>query len=191
VGETKRTFVAIDLDAAVRARFGELQRLLQAGGADVRWVRPDRAHLTLKFLGEATPAEIEAMSAALDEIGPATAPFDVAFGGVGVFPNARRPRVLWIGITEGVEQLRPLAAAVDEHASAAGFEPEQRPFSAHITLGRFRSTSGWERLSGLIEKHAAYEAGRMRAGEVHLIHSILSPDGPAYTALHTARFSGV
>jgi 2'-5' RNA ligase len=190
VADTKRTFVAIDLDAAVRARFGELQRLLGAAGADVRWVRPDRAHLTLKFLGEATAEQIEAMAAALDEIGPSTAPFEVAFGGTGVFPNPRRPRVLWIGITEGVERLRPLAAAIDEAASAAGFEREHRPFSPHITLGRFRSSSGWERLSGLMDKHAGFDAGRMTAADVRLIESVLLAEGPRYTPLHTAPFSG-
>ncbi len=189
MADTKRTFIAIELDALIRARFEELQRVLRRAEADVRWVKPDRAHLTLKFLGEATPEQIEAMEAALDEIAPATAPFGVAFGGLGVFPNERRPRVLWVGISEGVGQLRSLAVAIDEHAAVAGFERERRAFSAHVTLGRFRSLSGWERLRELIESNAAFDAGRMSARQVHLIHSILSPQGPTYAPLHTARFA--
>jgi 2'-5' RNA ligase len=189
VADTKRTFIAIELSPPVRARFDELQRLLKPAGADVRWVRPDRAHLTLKFLGDATDEQIEAMEAALDEIAPATAPFEVAFGGVGVFPNERRPRVLWIGITDGVEELRSLASAVDARAEAAGFERERRAFSAHVTLGRFRSPAGWERLHELVESNAAFDAGRLEAREVALIHSILSPQGPTYVPLHAARFA--
>jgi 2'-5' RNA ligase len=188
VADTKRTFIAIDLNPSVRARFEALQQLLKPAGADVRWVKPDRAHLTLKFLGEATAEQIEAIGTALDEIAPATAPFEVAFGSVGVFPNERRPRVLWVGITDGVEALRSLAAAVDARAEAAGFERERRAFSAHVTLGRFRSPSGWERLRELVASNAAFDAGRLEAREVHLIQSILSPQGPTYVPLHTARF---
>lgn len=189
VADTKRTFIAIDLSPTVRARFEELQRLLRPAGADVRWVKPDRAHLTLKFLGEATAEQIDAIGEALDEIAPATAPFDVAFGGVGVFPNERRPRVIWVGISEGAEQLRALAAAIDARSEAAGFERERRGFSAHVTLGRFRSPSGWERLHELVGSNAAFDAGRLEAREVCLIHSILSPQGPRYLPLHRAGFA--
>ena len=147
MAETKRTFIAIELADPVRERFEQLQRLLRPAGADVRWVRPDRAHLTLKFLGDATHEQIEAMQTALDEIAPTAAPFGVAFRGTGVFPNERRPRVLWVGIAEGVEQLRET-----------------------------------------MRSSAAFDAGRMEAGELHLIHSILSPQGPTYVPLHTARF---
>jgi len=187
VAETKRTFIAIDLEASVRQHLAELQRRLQRADADVRWVKPERAHLTLKFLGDSTAEQIRAMEAALDQIAAAEAPFEVAFQGIGVFPNERRPRVLWVGITQGVERLQTLAAAIDEQA-AAGFEPERRGFSPHVTLGRFRSPAGWDRLRALIEANAAYDAGRLRAAEVRLIHSILSPQGPTYTPLHAAPF---
>lgn len=190
MAETKRTFIAIDLTPAVRERFDEAQRLLRRAGADVRWVKSSHAHLTLKFLGEATAEQIGELGAALDEIAPGVVPFDVAFGGLGVFPDQRRPRVLWVGITGGVEQLKPLAAAVDARAVDAGFERERRSFAPHITLGRFRSAQGWPELSKLVAANASFDAGRMPAAEVHLIHSILSPQGPTYTALHTARFGG-
>ena len=190
MGETKRTFVAIDLTPAVRERFDEAQRLLRRAGADVRWVRSDRAHLTLKVLGEASARQIEMMAAALDEIAADVAPFEVAFGGLGVFPDQRRPRVLWIGITGGVEQLKPLAAAVDVRAVKAGFERERRGFAAHITLGRFRSNQGWPELDKLVAVNASFDAGRVQATEFHLIHSILSPQGPTYIPLHAARFKG-
>ncbi len=189
MAETKRTFIAIDLDEAVRARFRELQRLLRPAEADVRWVKPERAHLTLKFLGEVTAEQIGAMSAALDEIAPATAAFEVGFGGLGVFPNERRPRVLWVGMTTGTQEVRALAAAIDERAAAAGFARERRPFSAHLTLGRFRSPAGWERLRDLIEANHGFDAGRIEARDVHLIHSLLSPESPTYSPLHTARFA--
>ncbi len=188
MAETKRTFIAIELDGAVRARFEALQEVLQRARADVRWVKPDRAHLTLKFLGEATLDQIETMRVALDEIAPDEAPFEVVFRGLGVFPDGRRPRVVWVAIVEGVERLRALAAAIDERAAAAGFKRERRGFSPHVTLGRFRSPSGWDRLRALMEANAAFDAGRMTAGEVRLIHSILSPQGPTYVPLHAARF---
>ena len=186
--DTKRTFIAIELDGAVRARFEALQGALRRAGADVRWVKPDRAHLTLKFLGEATADQIAAMQGALDEIAAAEAPFEVAFQGLGVFPNERRPRVVWVGIIEGVDRLRALAAAIDERAAAAGFERERRGFSPHVTLGRFRSASGSERLHEVMKSNAGFDAGRMEAVEVRLIHSMLSPQGPTYVPLHAARF---
>ena len=186
--DTKRTFIAIELDGAVRARFEALQGALRRAGADVRWVKPDRAHLTLKFLGEATADQIAAMQGALDEIAAAEAPFEVAFQGLGVFPNERRPRVVWVGIIEGVERLRALAAVIDERAAAAGFERERRGFSPHVTLGRFRSPSGAERLREMMKSNAAFDAGRMEAAEVRLIHSMLSPQGPTYVPLHAAGF---
>jgi 2'-5' RNA ligase len=189
VAETKRTFIAIELDEAVRARFRELQRLLRPAEADVRWVKPERAHLTLKFLGEATADQIGAMSAALDEIAPATAAFEVGFGGLGVFPNEHRPRVLWVGITTGTEQVRTLAAAIDERAARAGFARERRPFSGHLTLGRFRSPSGWDGLRKLVEANGDFDAGRIAVRHLHLIHSLLSPEGPKYTPLHTAQLA--
>lgn len=186
--ETKRTFIAIDLDESIRSRFAEVQDHLRAVRADMRWVRPEQAHLTLKFLGDATADQIEVMASALDAIAADATPFEIGFAGLGVFPNERRPRVLWIGLGEGTAHVRPVAAAIDQAAEAVGFERERRPFSGHITLGRFKSDSGWERLRDRMHEQVGFDAGRMTVGAVHLIESVLSPQGPQYTTLHTAPF---
>ena len=183
-----RAFVAVDLNDEVRGSFGRIQDKLAASDADVKWVKPNNAHLTLKFLAEISEQDAESIKGFLDETAKGTRPFTVAFSGLGFFPNERRPRVLWVGIDEGVDELRELAGKIDNMTATLGIPKEKREFSPHLTLGRFKSNRNLDELLRLVENSRDFRAGEFDAGEVHLIQSVLSRSGPTYTKLHTARF---
>ena len=184
--EKLRTFIAIDLDPDVRSRFKSAQDLLETTGADIRWVKPERAHLTLKFLGDTASDQVEDIGSALKSIASDTDDFEVVFGGLGVFGPKKRPRVLWVGVQTGLEQLRGLQKAIDRTLKKAGFDPETKEYSPHLTLGRFRSNKNAGALLEFMDTHPQKDCGRLKACAVHLIKSTLTPAGPVYEKLITA-----
>ena len=139
-----RTFIAIDLPAplrqALRARQEQLQRDLAAVEPSplFRWSAVEGIHLTLRFLGDTTPQQGEAVAEVLRALAAQWSPFTLRVGGLGGFPNLRRPRVLWLGVDGEVEALARLQAAVEASAVAAGFAPEPKAFRPHLTLARVR-----------------------------------------------------
>lgn len=181
-----RLFFAVELDGAVRRAAARLAADLSLalgadGGARVSWVRPDNMHLTLRFLGETpeprVPGLIEAFAAPL-----ATPAFELRFAGVGTFPPRGPARVIWLGITEGHEALAGVHAEVEGRLAALGFDREERPFRAHLTLGRVRDRLG-PRAATIIGGTAATGLPVSAAREVTLFESRLSPRGATYTAL--------
>ena len=144
-----RSFIAVDLSAPVRAALQRLRDQFAQLKCDVRWVRAEGVHVTLKFLGWVEPARLEQIQtdARRRRRRPACAP--VRARGLGAFPNLRRPRVLWVGL-EG-EGLAELAACVEEAMSRLDFEPEKRGFTPHITLGRVNGMRGWSRRGGVVQ----------------------------------------
>jgi 2'-5' RNA ligase len=181
--ETIRAFIAVQIPDEVKARFGEIQRDLQASGADVRWVKPGNAHITLQFLGDTRTDLIEPIESALRRVAASHHAFDVSVGGLGVFPNERRPRVVWIGISQGADSLASLQSAVSEETKKLGFKSEKREYSPHITLGRVKTPKNLEALIRLLDANRDFRAGTFRPVQLHLIRSTLSPQGPTYTAL--------
>ena len=181
-----RLFVALELSDAVRMTVRELLDRLQRARADVRWVRPEGMHLTLKFIGEVPEEKVAPIKRALAQAASAK-PVAMAFRGLGYFPNERRPRVLWIGI-EASENLAELAAQLEAALEPLGIARENRPFVPHLTLGRFKSA---KRLAQLQEEVAALpstEFGRIEAGEFFLFQSKLSPKGAEYSKLERFAF---
>jgi len=185
-----RAFVAIELNDEVRRGVGRIQDKLSVSGADVKWVKPKNAHLTLKFLADISETDADSIKGFLDEIAEGTPAFKTAFSHLGFFPNDRRPRVLWVGISEGADDLKVLAGKIDDKIATLGIPKEKRGFSPHLTLGRIRSGKNLNELLSLVGSSKEYEAGELVAGEIHLIQSVLSGSGPTYTKLHTASFSG-
>ena len=194
-----RLFVAIDIDEAIRER---LTRFLEgvrafAPGSEVRWVRPDSLHLTLKFIGEAGPERVQQIQRALGAIRAQTAEF--SFKGYGFFPTVKAPRVFWIGIQAG-PNLATLAAAVDASLAPFSIARERQPYTPHLTLARAgsgrpqRSASDAPsaRFHKLQEKLAAVpepEFGTMTAREFFLYESKLSPKGAEYRKIQRFALS--
>ena len=180
-----RSFIAIEVPELLRVKMEGVQRDLRRTGADVKWVRPEGIHLTLKFLGSISPEETEKISQAIAPIVAHWAPFFLRIRGLGCFPSARNPRIIWLGIDQGVEAVLALQKAIENGASAEGFAPEDRPFKAHLTLGRVRSPKGRAALNECLDPHKDVEIGVFRADQVYLFKSELRPSGAVYTKLCT------
>jgi len=177
-----RCFVAIECGGnELAAKFTDVRTMLETTRADVKFVEPENVHLTLKFLGEIMPSLVEQVSQVVKDTG--FQPFSARLEGVGVFPNLRRPRVVWAGISDGVSQLVEVWKDVDTKLSRLGFEREKRGFSPHITIGRVRSGRNRDRLIEELSTLSDYVFGDLHVDRVALKKSVLTPRGPIYTTL--------
>ncbi len=186
MAERIRTFIAIELPAAVRRGLGQLQERLKRDRPPVRWVAPDKIHVTLAFLGEIPAERVAVVGDCLARAAAAAAPFEIEAAGLGVFPNANRPRVVWVGIQGEMEALRALHARLESELAAQGFPKEGRPFSPHLTLGRVRDRAAppeVRALGKLVGELQAPSLGRWRVAQAAVIRSDLRPEGPLYTVL--------
>jgi 2'-5' RNA ligase len=183
-GKTHRLFVALEPPDAVRRRIAaRATALRQAAGRhaeDVRWVPVENLHLTVQFLGAVPEQRVESVADAVRAAAAASRPLALEVKGAGGFPNARRPRVIWLGLEGDVESARALVADVGRRLAPLGFAPEARPWSAHLTLGRARDPRGAPGLGGALVARAQEDGIPWRAGELVLIESHLSPKGPRY-----------
>jgi 2'-5' RNA ligase len=177
----KRLFVAIGLPAALKEKLGELQAQLKRFARDDKWVRLESIHLTLKFLGYVAPEQIPSLQDAFLPVISKYSSFSVHVRGVGFFPNPRRPSVLWAGVE--AQEIFPLQAAIEDATERLGFEKENRAFSPHLTLCRFRDPRGLLPLAQEVQKNTALDIGTFKAEEVTLYESILRRDGAQYVAM--------
>jgi 2'-5' RNA ligase len=185
-----RLFTAIELDPGVRetivGRQTELARALDSANTGLRLVRPAQLHLTLVFLGEVEEARVPAIVRTMSADLP-IAPFEIEFASCGVFPPRGPARVLWLGIDRGARQVTALFDAVSERLQQVGVPRETRPFSPHLTLGRWRDRGARIRSAALPDVGLV---ARQRVESVTLFHSRLLPQGPEHTPLAHARLSG-
>jgi 2'-5' RNA ligase len=182
-GSGIRSFVAVDLEAPVQQAVRELQAELARIKADVRWVRPEGLHVTLKFLGSVEAARLERVRAALAAAMADQPVLHVHVHGLGAFPGWRRPRVVWVGLHG--DGMGELAARVDDALARLGFEREQRAFTPHLTLGRVNSPRGWARLEEVCKAHLDDDCGESDIDAVTIYRSTLQRGGAVYTSLWT------
>lgn len=193
-----RAFIAVELDPALRTGIaGTQDRLRRALGktipdARVQWVRPESIHLTLKFLGAVEERRVSEIADAVGHALSGHPSMTLEVGGLGVFPDLQRPRVLWMGLSgpepaSGHPQgVAVLAAAVDRALVTIGFLPEDRPFSPHLTLARIkdRGREMGKALQELGWLDAPQPAGSLHVRSVSLMKSDLHPSGAVHTRLH-------
>lgn len=184
-----RSFVAIDIPESIRQQLDDLILKLRESRADVKWVKPKSIHLTLKFLGNVEEDRIPKIIDVMRKIVENVSPFTVSVEGTGVFPNERRPRVLWVGVQKGSETLIRLASNLDSRLTALGFEREKRSYSPHLTLGRVRSSKRIESVMDLFHS-AAFQESDFYCEDIHLMKSDLRPEGAVYTVLEKIKLQG-
>ena len=188
MSETVRAFFAAPIDAATRDRVVSLCSRLAESGAQVKWVEPENIHVTLLFLGEIAEGVVEEVAAAGKEVAAAVGPFEVSLRGVGAFPNLGRPGTLWVGVEAGADRLQDLNARLRKKLKPIdSVTLESRPYTPHLTLGRVRSDKNRSALVDSARKFADWTAGPTLVDEIHLFKSELTPTGPVYTSLATAR----
>jgi 2'-5' RNA ligase len=182
-----RSFLAIEVSVPVLKRIERIQEDFKSSDPDVRWVSPDKIHLTLKFFGDIEGSQIDSIMSSIEKPVQSTQPFQLKVHGTGAFPNPKNPRVVWVGLTEGKEALIHLQKQMESSLEKIGFPSEDRSFHPHLTLGRVKSSRGKGVLSAKIEKYREEEYGEFRIERVVLFKSDLKPSGSIYTALREVK----
>ncbi|MBF0554637.1 MAG: RNA 2',3'-cyclic phosphodiesterase [Nitrospirae bacterium] len=179
---TQRTFIAIDISEAQRTAIAQTIDSLKPLRADVKWVRPENLHLTVKFLGDPDEGSIEKIALTLKELTAVYAPFQIELRTIGAFSSLKRPDIIWTGVTKSPE-LYALAADIEERLSLIGIKKEGRPFSPHLTIARVKSlrnyTPLYEKLCAISDK----DFGVCDVRGISLMRSDLMPGGAQYTRL--------
>ncbi len=174
-----RLFVALELPPSHRASLAGVCERGRRGG--VRWVPAESVHLTLKFLGDVDEEMVPRLKEALVAVAAAAEPFALSLSGGGCFPNARAPRVVWVGLGEGAEEAAALARAVERALQPLGFAAENRPFKPHLTIGRVKDPrAAAPTAARKIEQLLGYGAPAARVVAVALIKSTLTAEGSRY-----------
>jgi 2'-5' RNA ligase len=190
-----RTFIAIELDESIKDGLTRLQEGLkgEVPQGSVRWVRPASIHLTLKFLGDVPADQTREITRALERSCQGFAPFSLTCGGLGCFPNLKRPRVVWVGVHEETGTLAQLQKAIEANVAPLGYPTEKRKFSPHLTLGRVQrrvSSSDLHRLGEQVGSSEIGTLGQMEVRSVNLMRSDLRPSGAVYTRLAEVKLKG-
>lgn len=176
-----RSFIAISLPPPIQTYLTQLQDELKSTGADVKWVEPANIHLTLKFLGEIDEYTAERIKTAMLEACTLVKPFALSLASLGGFPSTNNPRVIWIGIKEGITETTLLAAHLEKKLVTLGII-EDHPFTAHITLGRVRTGKNRKELAQKLQQPLLPEGTPISflVDRITLYESKLSPHGPTY-----------
>ena len=178
-----RTFIAIDLDQTIKDALSALIKKLDSGDRNIRWVKPQGMHLTLKFLGEVSEDKIQEVQSVLGRIVEDYSRFQLSLKGTGTFPpEARIPRVLWIGIEENAS-LQNIQARVENELHKIRFPKEKRKYHPHLTLGRVKGSQNLETVMETFGSHNRAEFGNMTVNRLTLFKSTLKPSGAEYTIL--------
>lgn len=179
-----RSFIAIDLPQKTRENLAAIQDQLRQSQAGVRWVKPGSIHLTLKFLGNILPEQVDAIAAAVAQLVRDEPPITLCAAGLGAFPSPRKPRVIWVGLRGEVDRLANIQAGLEKALEPLGFARETRGFRPHLTIGRVKDR---RRLQSLIEAMSTLELPEFNSfdgNEIILYKSDLRPTGAIYTKLH-------
>jgi RNA 2',3'-cyclic 3'-phosphodiesterase len=188
-----RAFIALEIPPviqdAIQQQTAELRK--SADSSLVRWVPAENLHLTLKFLGDVSSSNLQFVTQMLAREADQHPSFSLEVGGLGAFPNPRRPRVVWIGI-HAPDALSTLQRNLEAAASRLGYPPEERPFSPHLTIGRVKpnvTSVGQQRIRTALESVHVGQLGKAKVTAVHLMKSDLKPTGSVYSPLFSAPLS--
>jgi 2'-5' RNA ligase len=186
-----RAFIAVEIPLEIREAAYRATASLQRGiGSAVRWVPVENMHLTLKFLGDVSPTNVDMLSQILRAEADLFPCFDLHLYGLGSFPNLKRPRVIYIGI-QAPAALEGLQRGIDSASRKLGYESEERRFSPHLTIARVKNASRVTAAEQQTIRRALEETridlpGTARVDSVHLYKSDLQPAGSVYTRLYSA-----
>jgi RNA 2',3'-cyclic 3'-phosphodiesterase len=186
-----RAFIAIELPSEVKTFLGDMTSFLKKLGGDVKWVRPEGIHLTLKFLGNIPTELIEEIERAAQPVFSAQPVIGVGIKGLGAFPTLKRPRVIWAGCQDSKDRLPPLVAQLEDVLQPLGFAKEKRVFSPHLTLGRVRSNDRIADLVAAVKEKIDVTGPSFVADNAVLFESVLSPSGAQYSEIFRFGFSAI
>jgi len=181
-----RCFIAIDIDEEIRTALSDLQQQLKSKvdikKGDAKWVKPENVHLTLKFLGEIKDEQVVDVCNIVKDAADRHNSFELAIESVGHF-GGRSARILWVGAGKGRENLLQLQKELEQQLASAGWPPEKRAYSGHLTLCRVRNPKAGVKLAQIAGEYRDFKLGIMPADSVSVYQSQLTPTGPIYTVL--------
>ncbi len=182
-----RLFIAVELTEEIKDKIEEQINRLKRMGGNIRWVKRNALHITLKFLGEVAPGRVESIERAMDRAASKISSFSLELRGCGRFPlDSPRPRVLWVGVEEP-EEISRLQEILEDELLREGFQKETRAFHPHVTMGRVKGSSALRKIVGEIDELRDEDFGRVVVKRIVLFRSRLTPDGPIYTELYAAE----
>ena len=184
-----RAFVAVPIPEAVTDFLHRVRAGLESRAMPVRWVAIDGIHLTIKFLGQIAPSQVDGIVARMDAVAAATAPFQLRAQATGAFPSPRRARVLWVGLEGALAPLMSMQASLESGLETIGFAKEERRFHPHLTIGRSRRPIDPQALGAALEATRSLASDLFTVDRVELIKSVLKPTGAAYTLLHRSHLA--
>jgi 2'-5' RNA ligase len=187
IGETMRTFIAVNLPDELLNKISQITAYFKANlqNNTVKWVERQNLHLTLKFLGDITDQQSDDVKSILKTSFVDYAPFTFSIQGLGMYPNPRNPRVIWLGLTE-TEALSKINKTLNQVLVKAGIEKDTRPFSPHLTIGRVKPQASKDQvkiIGEFLSQHNVDALGQIYTSEIHFFQSKLTPKGPIYTSL--------
>ena len=182
MSETIRSFVAFDIESQlVVRRLSEVQGMLVNTGADLKLVKPQNIHVTMRFLGNISLPMVDLIHEEMKQI--LFTSFNIELKGLGAFPSLRYARVVWAGIRKGANELMNVFDQLEPRLRRLGFKPDPKKFSPHLTIARVRTGRYKAELIRCVEYLADYEFGVINADWLRLKKSVLTPKGPIYTTL--------
>jgi len=182
-----RLFVAAETPDSVRESIRlYMEGLKKSFGNVVKWVAPENLHVTIKFLGEVSERNAGTVKACMDSAASATEPFTLTLEGIGFFPGDGHPRVVWIGADGGCESLLEVYQNLENCLETEGFDRDDKPFSAHLTIGRVKKFKELVLPARIPE----FEPATFDVEGLSLVRSVLKPEGPVYETIYRSRFGG-
>ncbi|MCK4245395.1 MAG: RNA 2',3'-cyclic phosphodiesterase [Candidatus Omnitrophica bacterium] len=179
-----RTFISVEIPQEAREKFLLAENLLRNSDLPLKLVKIENLHLTLKFLGEISEERLKEIIETCQIVAEAFSPFSISFKGIGIFPDMKKPRVIWAGVEEGAEDLRKISGLLEEELEKRGFPADKREFQGHLTIARVKKPMiRNEVLKGLIEKFQEHQFCSFPVNKLYIMKSELKKEGPIYTCL--------
>ena len=180
-----RCFIAIEIPETIQNRLVRIQGTLRAQIQKASWVKPGNIHLTLKFLGDVAPEDLESIGEAIEEVAIRHRRFSLRIGGLGAFPNFARPRVMWTGVKAGGERVSALAQDINVALSCCGFLRDTNKFNPHLTIARLKERIDLRPYANQYRQYDSIQGAEMSVKTISLIQSQLHPTGAIYSTLQS------
>ncbi|BEP17748.1 RNA 2',3'-cyclic phosphodiesterase [Pyrofollis japonicus] len=186
MSETIRAFIAVDIeDPRVIARLVAIRDAFVATGAPMKPVEDQNLHITIRFLGNIPMGMVDEIARVIESARPRRVV--IRLRGVGAFPSTSNPRVIWVGVSEGADELTRIYKEIEHGLRRLGFRPEREEFVPHVTLARIKGRRNIDRVVKLLHELAEEEVGEIVLESVRLKQSILTRSGPIYKTLREVR----
>lgn len=183
---TIRSFLAFELPPEIKKEVTRISGEVKKSGLEASWVKPGNIHLTTVFMGDIDEKDISTIITCIENVIPKYKSFDISLGGMGLFSNIRKPRVLWLGLEGEIARLASFRGDLQKPLEAFGVKQEKRSFKPHLTLGRFRKpVRDKSLLEKILDKYGEISGPNEKLDELILFKSDLKPTGAVYSRIHS------